>query len=626
MRRWIGVLLVGLLVLVATVQAQDGGLLAPEGLEGESVYIPFPVNITLDGDLSDWAGVPTHMVNWGPNRSAVPEENGSFTFALAADVSNLYLFMTMPDQNIIAGQHGMDFWNEDSLEFFLNLTDDLWARGYSDGIYQVNINAADIGNTDPAAITVTGVRSDTLAVQAFVFKTAGGWGFEALIPLERTPAHGLEIGFQAQANGASEADRNVLLSWSKGDNNNGAWQNPSVFGQALFFEVGQTDVPEPSVAPENVGLIDWRTLDWHALVVSSWEGYKANYIFCGANCGDNLGLVFDPNMGYQSVSEGIGYGMLMAVMLDDQSTFDIIYDAAHAIMLDPGTGLFNWRADNTGRITGVSSATDAELDIAVSLIFAQARVDRGEWSQHAERPYDERAQALLDSIYKYEVYDGRYLTPGDDWAGQGQEILNLSYFMPAWFRIFDNFEGGTRWTPVIDQGYTSLYSVMNGALKGLSPDWSTSIGLPAYEYCETHSRPLDACKFEMTYDAIRVPWRIGVDCLWFGDQRACQWSQRSAAFLSSITDPTAFAVMYDMRGNPVVSYQNELMAGMWMVAALAAGDSNLQMRVGDLLYAYSTSVLEEGYWGGSPQYYFNQSLAWFGASLLSQDFRNLYTP
>jgi hypothetical protein len=50
------------------------------------------------------------------------------------------------------------------------------------------------------------------------------------------------------------------------------------------------------------------------------------------------------------------------------------------------------------------------------------------------------------------------------------------------------------------------------------------------------------------------------------------------------------------------------------------------MRVGDLLYAYSTSVLEEGYWGGSPQYYFNQSLAWFGASLLSQDFRNLYTP
>lgn len=619
-------LLVALLTAFASpLHAQEGDLLAPLGVEGETVYIPFPVSITLDSNLADWDGVPFHTVTWGPNPSAVPEENGSFTFALASDGVQLYIAMTMPDKTIIAGQHGRDFWNEDSLEFFVNLTGDFWPRGYADGMHQVNINAADIGNADPSAITVTGVRSATLPVQAIVFATEDGWGFEAAVSLGDwlTPAHGADIGFQAQANGAAIADRNVLLSWSKADINNGSWQNPSLFGRALFFEVGRADVPQPSQPPEGPALVDWTTVDWGAMVEATWEGYKDHYIYCGPDCGDNLGLVFDPNMGYQAVSEGVGYGLLMAVMMDDQRTFDAIYDAAHAVLLDGTTGLFNWRADNTGQITGFSSATDAELDTAAALIFAQARVEGGVWGQHADRPYGERARTLLDSIYLYEVADGKYLTPGDAWGGGGQAIINLSYFAPAWFRLFDEFEGGTRWSPLIRQGYLSLFAVPRGNRLGLAPDWSTAAGRPAYEFCDAEGRPRQSCRFEMTYDAIRVPWRIGVDCLWFGDTRACEWSQRSAAFLSSIEDPNAFAVMYDMDGNPVVGYQNELMAGMWMVAALASGNTDLQLKLGDLLHDYSSSTLSEGYWGGSSQYYFNQSLAWFGASLLSGDFRNL---
>jgi len=75
---------VGLLVALLTafaspLHAQEGDLLAPLGVEGETVYIPFPVSITLDSNLADWDGVPFHTVTWGPNPSAVPEENGSFT-------------------------------------------------------------------------------------------------------------------------------------------------------------------------------------------------------------------------------------------------------------------------------------------------------------------------------------------------------------------------------------------------------------------------------------------------------------------------------------------------------------------------------------------------------------------
>jgi hypothetical protein len=471
-KRLLVCLIIVALLAPAAVLAQDGGdLLVPPGESGEYIYIPFPVAITLDGDVSEWEGVPAFTVTKGPNTSSDPAENGSFTFAAAADAEKLYITMSMPDKTIIAGQHGQDFWNEDSLEFFLNVSGDLYSPVFRDGIYQININAADIGNTDPDGLTLTGVRSGTLPVSGFVFETANGWGFEAAVPLAALnieAAHGAEIGFQTQANGASIQDRNVQLVWSNADTNNASYQNPGVFGRAIFFEIGQTDLPLPSAPPEPEGPIqfDMGDINWKEMVRATWEGYKANYITCGESCGGNLGLVFDPNIGYQAVSEGVGYGLLMAVMMDDQPTFDTIYDAAHAIMLDANTGLFHWRVDNTGAITGSGSATDAEEDIALALIFAQQRVAQGEWTQHETRPYGDRANELIDAIYTYEVIEGRYLKPGNEWGGR--EIINLSYFAPAWYRIFDQFQGTDRWRPVITYGYRTLF-VTEGASRGLVP-------------------------------------------------------------------------------------------------------------------------------------------------------------
>jgi endo-1,4-beta-D-glucanase Y len=367
-----------------------------------------------------------------------------------------------------------------------------------------------------------------------------------------------------------------------------------------------------------ISIVSAQDTDWDAIVDATWAGYKQNYIFCGENCGNDLGLVYDPSINYLAPSEGVGYGMLMAVMMDDQPTFDVVYDAAHAIMLDRNTGLFHWRADNQGQLEGRSSATDAELDIAAALIFAERRVINGEWAQHSERPYGPRATALLDSIWRYEVAEGRYLKAGDQF-GNGQDITNLSYFAPAWFRVYNAFEGGERWTPVIDQGYESLFATAGAAL-GLAPDWSMADGSAAFDTCNRISRPASACRYEMFYDAIRVPWRVGLDCLWNDEPRACEWSQRTAAFLNSRPDDQ-FARMYDLNGNPIVDYQDETMLGMWLVASLAAEDAALQSRIEGLLAERAANALNTGYFGSLPQYYYNQSLGWFGASLLSGDFR-----
>ena len=149
----------------------------PAEINGEVLYIPFPVSITVDGDLSDWVDLPVISVDRGPMLSTDPAENGTFSFAVAADQDNLYITMQMPDKNIIAGQHGTEFWNEDSMEFYINASDDLNASDYGLKIMQVNINASAIGNTDPEALTVTGVFSTDAHVRGFVFKTSAGSGF-----------------------------------------------------------------------------------------------------------------------------------------------------------------------------------------------------------------------------------------------------------------------------------------------------------------------------------------------------------------------------------------------------------------------------------------------------------------
>src|SRR5690606_32471754 len=96
------------------------------------------------------------------------------------------------------------------------------------------------------------IFSSDAKATGFVFKTENGWGFEASVPLADllTVEHGKEIGFQSQINGATILDRDVKLIWSKYDRTDTSWQNPSLFGRGIFFELGRTDIPQASARIE----------------------------------------------------------------------------------------------------------------------------------------------------------------------------------------------------------------------------------------------------------------------------------------------------------------------------------------------------------------------------------------
>jgi len=248
-------LLVALIFSVVPVTAQSKGTIAPDQIAGVAVYIPYPVNITLDGNLSDWKGVPVQRFDNGFPQSPDKKQNQYVDFSVAADENNLYIYMHSEDSNIIAGKHKTEYWNEDSMEFYFNFSDNLNARSYTKDIAQININATNIGNTSIDKLSVSGTNSDKFKVKAKVFKTKDGWAFEAAIPLseKNRPFHGKTIGFQIQANGASVKDRDSKLIWGTLDTSDQSYQNPALFGRGVFFKIGSTDIPVPANLGSDMG-------------------------------------------------------------------------------------------------------------------------------------------------------------------------------------------------------------------------------------------------------------------------------------------------------------------------------------------------------------------------------------
>jgi hypothetical protein len=233
-------------VLNSSVYAQEGSDQFDDIIvDRETVAIPLQSDlISLDGDLSDWESLPRYYVDEGTSLSPIAGENDYFEFSVAADSEYFYIMMTTPDHVRVTGQHDGTFWNEDSFEFYLNLTGNLHATEYDWGIFQINLNPGDIGNENPDDITVTGLWSDTAQVRAFVFETADGWGVEASVAWETfgyVPEPGAEIGFNANLNGAVREGgrREAKLIWAKSDYADHSWFDPSVFGTGVFVELSE---------------------------------------------------------------------------------------------------------------------------------------------------------------------------------------------------------------------------------------------------------------------------------------------------------------------------------------------------------------------------------------------------
>lgn len=222
------------------------------------------------------------------------------------------------------------------------------------------------------------------------------------------------------------------------------------------------------------------------------------------------------------VSEGQSYGMMLAVQNNDQSAFNKIWNWTKTNMQDNNPyGLFSWQCTPSGEAISHEPAPDGEEMIAMALYFASHR-----WGDKtAPYNYSVQAKKILDNILKYEMTADYYLT----FNVSEKNKFNLSYYMPAFYRLFEIYTGNTAWGAVADNGYALLARSQNPST-GLVPDWSNKDG------------SLQSTGQYFYYDAMRVPYQVALDAVWFGTTEP-----RAKSYLDKIIG--FFGPQYDTFGN-----------------------------------------------------------------------------
>jgi len=233
--------------------------------------------------------------------------------------------------------------------------------------------------------------------------------------------------------------------------------------------------------------------------------------------------ILRPENSNDTVSEGIGYGMLIGVYMNDKPMFDALWSYAKSHF--DGNGLMNWNINSGGGTAGSGSATDGDEDMAWALIMAGKQ-----WSSAT---YTNDASTLIRNL-KAHALDGNTLKPGYNFGGASQ--TNPSYFAPSYYRAFARVTGDSTWMSVLDQSY-SILAAASGS-NGLVPNWVNSSGAGVAGPGGTSNGP------DFGYDACRTPWRIAMDYCETGEPRAKAYLDKIVGFYAAQA-PNAINMLKD---------------------------------------------------------------------------------
>jgi len=257
------------------------------------------------------------------------------------------------------------------------------------------------------------------------------------------------------------------------------------------------------------------------------------------------------------VSEGQSYGMMLAVQNNDKDAFDKIWSWTKT-NLQPGNsqGLFAWKCTLAGEVIESSTAPDADCMIALALFFASHRFGDG------AAPYDYSVQAkeLCDRILRYEVSADDYLA----FCTENLTWFSPSYQMPAFYRLFAIYTGETRWNKVAERSYDLVYACLKeeygNADNGLVPD-----------HCNKNG-DLRSAGRDFYYDAMRTPFFLGLDQVWFGEARAQTYVDKAIGFFGP--SYSSFGDKYSLDGRKLSDYHVTSWVGSLAGAAMGGNSEN----------------------------------------------------
>jgi endo-1,4-beta-D-glucanase Y len=357
---------------------------------------------------------------------------------------------------------------------------------------------------------------------------------------------------------------------------------------------------------------------------NTWESYKGRFV--------EDGRVVDPKSGGATTSEGQAYAMLRAVYMDDKGAFDQIWGWTQENLQEPRNGsLLAWRygkmQDGRQGVTDINTATDADTDAALALLFASKKFDDGRYEREALR--------MLDGVWEEETVSGvagydRVLVAGDWARGDGttsKPVTNPSYLSPYAYKIFAEADPSHRWDALADSSYEILRDVQAssklGGEAGVVPNWVAidhETGAP--NAAKLKGLPTD----EFSFDATRVPWRMSLDYLWFKDDRALKVMEGLDLPRRQIEDGGRLFASYGLGGEPIADYEATSAYAGVLPGLLVGGDPALAHKVfaEKILGVYRAGGPQGAHWGEDPDDYYNQNMAWFATAVMDGSMSNLY--
>jgi endo-1,4-beta-D-glucanase Y len=324
----------------------------------------------------------------------------------------------------------------------------------------------------------------------------------------------------------------------------------------------------------------------------------------------------------EAVSEGQGYGMLLAVLNNDQATFNKIFQAANQYLWNSGKkSYYCWEWKN-GSCAQSGAASDADLDIGLALVFADKLVIEKYWTAFSNPDYKTRALEIIRSI-RTNMCDGSgYLLAGDNWSGNSPQ--NPSYYAVAWMKVFNAY---CKANGVNDIDYTQVVSRCYEVLakcprynKGQAPDW-----------CNTSGGNVGK-SYGMGPDGIRTPWRIAMDALWFNESRAITYCNNIKNTLTQYSNSNTGPLILQMgeysdQGTVVAETYRCNQIGLWMCGALGSSDAAFKKGV----FRQNVLLEMQGSYAsfGSPTYsddkfYYKQATAGLAYMAFSGQFPNVW--
>lgn len=289
-------------------------------------------------------------------------------------------------------------------------------------------------------------------------------------------------------------------------------------------------------------------------------------------------------------TEGMSYGMMIAVQLNKKDEFDRLWRWAKTHMQFPSgphRGYFAWHCLADGTKLDSTAASDGEEWFVTALYFASAR-----WGEGAGiLSYRAEAQKILTTMLHKEeepehgrvtnMFSRRDTLVAFVPSASANHFTDPSYQVPHFYELWGRWaeRDNSFWCAAARTSRRLLRSAVH-PVTGLAPDYSGYDGSPV-AFGSGHA--------DFRFDAWRVAMNVALDWIWFGkDPWQVTQSDRLLRFFAR-EGMAGYGNQYSLDGQRLGADHSAGLVAMNAVAALAATDTIRMAFVNELWKAHVPS-------------------------------------